>query len=657
MQHNFSPARVNKWTASLRPPDDAAARLNYYDELLSGWDFRIGLLAFTVAVLTALQRYYLDKPFGSAGDYINLLLVGLATRTALDAIATAFDWYHAGPRRAAWTRGSPVECRLCGRPRVRVCVCCCSPARGRARPGDAAPGSMSLPVSLADLAAAAGLRRDDPSTLPIDIVRLSFASPDWRSGELARRRSAILAALATAGESGARIPLPLSPRMWRERLLRADVADARLASAILGRRPAALIYHGLLALDEETLAWIEANPAVLDVFQKHPGATAVYARSIHVRSGAVVTPGDNAKEIWRAIVGADPANPAAFIPKLLASRNGAAAAFYDLVAHLDAPRQRFVLGSPADPKRADRAMRVFRGGQPARPHPGGSRTIPSRGRTSMPRWCSGRFCSTSAASRSVPRSDVLAEAFGEAGWDYGPVDAEWLAANVLKAAPGEARRRLDTLLFAQRGLASESTSSPTAMVPVLRDFPRYPALMLALEASGVRSASTYSAAVRVAADLAGDDEATAVFQAGLTIVDRARVAGTLRADYAGTLSSSLIRAAGPSPARVGLLDWLKGTLLTALRRAATAPQTQAADAEALVLGALAGPARNAPPAVEWEGERYSVDLAHPELRRLTVLRKRQQEPPLGDALATASVRNMSALSQSLTALVYALALG
>ena len=56
LQHNFSPARVNKWTASLRPPDDAAARLNYYDELLSGWDFRIGLLAFTVAVLTALPK-------------------------------------------------------------------------------------------------------------------------------------------------------------------------------------------------------------------------------------------------------------------------------------------------------------------------------------------------------------------------------------------------------------------------------------------------------------------------------------------------------------------------------------------------------------------------------------------------------------------------
>ena len=147
-----------------------------------------------------------------------------------------------------------------------------------------------------------------------------------------------------------------------------------------------------------------------------------------------------------------------------------------------------------------------------------------------------------------------------------------------------------------------------------------------------------------------------MFQAGLTIVDRARRAGTLSADQARTLIDSLIRAAGPSPARFGLLSWLKGDLLTALRRASAATPSQPADAEALVLGALAGPAGNAP-VIEWEGERYSVDLAQPELRRLTVLRRRQQETPLGDALTAATARNMSALSQSLTALVYALALG
>ena len=45
-------------------------------------------------------------------------------------------------------------------------------------------GSMPVPVSLAELATAAGLQRADPSTLPIDIVRVFFAGPErvrvWR---------------------------------------------------------------------------------------------------------------------------------------------------------------------------------------------------------------------------------------------------------------------------------------------------------------------------------------------------------------------------------------------------------------------------------------------------------------------------------------------
>ena len=100
-----------------------------------------------------------------------------------------------------------------------------APARPHARADAVMPGSMSIPVSLANLAAAAGLHRDDPSTLPIDIIRLSYASPDWRSDELGRRRTAIKTALETAGDSGARIPLPLSPRLWRAHLLGSQVPE------------------------------------------------------------------------------------------------------------------------------------------------------------------------------------------------------------------------------------------------------------------------------------------------------------------------------------------------------------------------------------------------------------------------------------------------
>ncbi len=88
------------------------------------------------------------------------------------------------------------------------------------------PGSMSIPVSLGELAAAAGLERIDPSTLPLDIVRLAFASPDGAPNQQASRRSAILRVLESRGDSGDRIPLPLHPRIWRAHVLSADVASA-----------------------------------------------------------------------------------------------------------------------------------------------------------------------------------------------------------------------------------------------------------------------------------------------------------------------------------------------------------------------------------------------------------------------------------------------
>lgn len=532
-----------------------------------------------------------------------------------------------------------------------------SPQPG-ARAGAAMPGTMSIPVTLADLAAAAGVSRVDPTTLPIDIVRIAFSSPEQSADGSVRRRAAIARALDAAGESGDRMPLPLSPRIWREHVLRADVPDARLAATILGRRATALLYHGLLALDAETLAWIEANPAVLDAFLKNPAAAAVYARSIHIRNGAVVTPGDEAAGIWTAIIGADPANPASFIPKLLASRYGLAAAFYDAVAHLDAARQRFLLGAPATPQRRERALKLFE-------------------TASRERWpwrlddypflrpdvdAALLFRQVTFDDRGIPTGPssrrLWARVFGDADRTDGAIDAEWLAAKLLlKRAQGVARLRLDTFLFAQRALASDTAADPAALLAALRDFHRYPVLMLTLETNGVRTAATYAAAGRAAAALGRDDEAIGVFQGGLAVVDRARLSGMLGAEDARTLIASLTDAAVSRSAREALLSWLKDDLLTALRRSRAASNAHDDGAEALVLNALAGtdPIERTP--VEWEGQQYLVGLGASELRRLTQIRRAQQEVTLDEALASATSRDLSTLAYSLTALVYATAFG
>ena len=68
------------------------------------------------------------------------------------------------------------------------------------------------------------------------------------------------------------------------------------------------------------------------------------------------------------------------------------------------------------------------------------------------------------------------------------------------------------------------------------------ALMLVLESNGFQSAAAYAEAARAAAALGSDEEAMALFQGTIAIVDRARQAGTLSRLEARSLIDSLVRA-------------------------------------------------------------------------------------------------------------------
>ena len=518
-----------------------------------------------------------------------------------------------------------------------------------------APGTMSIPVTAADLAAAAGLTRDDPATLPLDIVRLTFPSPEGPGAAPDGRIVAIKKALDRVGSRG-RLPLPLTPATWRTHVLRAEVPGDRLASVILGTRPTALLYHGLLALDPPTLAWLEANPAVLDPLLKHPGATAAFARSIHVRGGAVVTPGEDANAVWQAIVGADPGNAVSFVSSLVTARAGRVAAFYDAVAHLDAAHQRFVIGAPGQANRVDRA-----------------RELAGAVTHDMSRWRLEEypfvradldapllFRQVALDERGVPLGPpqrAWAKAFNGAPDADAPVDAQWLVEHVLKGEGVTSRRRFEAFRFAQRVLPSENAAPLPIVADALRDFLRVPALMLTLESAGMRGAPIYAAAGKAAAALGGDEQALILFQGGVSLVERARAAGTLDAVEAQRLLGSLMNAAVARSSRASLLGWLTTELLPSFKSRVPIASGQPDDAEEIALRAMAGPAPAAPVVIEWEGQRYAVDLSHPELRRLKLLRRSQQEPPLGDALASATPRKLATLANSLAALVYAVAMG
>ena len=524
-----------------------------------------------------------------------------------------------------------------------------------ARADEGALASLRLPLPAAELATALGIHRVDPSTMPVDIVRLAFASPDNASAPETAVRARLAEALARTGR-GDLIPLPLSPRVWTQHVLRGPVSEDRLAAAIFSRRATALLYHGLLGMDLDTLAWIERNPVVLRVLAANAGTTAVFAGAIRIREGVVETPGEDARDVWTALVGADPAQPQSFIERLLTTGAGSLAAFYDTVTRLDGAHQALAIGRRGDAGRIEHARQIL----------AASTAQPSG-------WSSDRpflrpeiellsvLRSIAVDERGVPQppaSRVLwSKVFGRGSAGDEPVDGAWLARQMLDAAPGVGRRRLEAFRFAQRALGT-TPSNDADLVVVLRDHARFPALLGILESFGERDAGAYAAAARVAATIEDDEPALRMFQSALAIVDRAHRSGTLDDDAARALSRSLTGAAAQRQRRQAQAGWFAEALLPALRRSLTPPNGDGArDAERLVLEALAGRPLAPPIVVRWEGDDYTADVAPAELRRLSRIRRGQNEATLDTAMSAAAQGDTEPLANSLSALVYACALG
>ena len=537
--------------------------------------------------------------------------------------------------------------------------------RGSAAAQSAPSAGMVLPVPAAQVASALGLTRSDTANLPLDLVRALYAAPEGISDAEAPVRAAVQHLLNQTGGQGDRLPLPLGSAIWRDRLLLENVPEQRLASAILGRRSTALLYHGLLALDEETLRWLALSPGALDHLRRRPAVTAVFARSLHIRNGAIVTPGEKADEVWAALVGAEPSQPESFIGHLLDARGGRLAFLFDTVMHLDAAHQRFALTAARGESRIARARALL--GAVAESAPSWKIeerpfTRPDVDVSHLLRLVS---LTEDAAIVGATSRGIWERAFdnridmsGDAADDV-PIDAAWLAGKVLRASATTARQRLDMFLCAQRVLPDAAGAPPTAVLEALRGLARYPALMLTLDRNGVRGVLAYSAAARGAAAVEHDPDALALSQSLLAVIDRAQRASTLHADVAAPLYSSLLEVAASGRATgSSMAQWTSARLLPALRTAIAGNHRTPDDPETIVMRALAGPLTESPPTVEWEGRKYQVDVAAAEFRRIARVRKGQAEASLGPALAAASsAQGVRDLTQSLAALVYAVALG
>jgi hypothetical protein len=446
------------------------------------------------------------------------------------------------------------------------------------------------------------------------------------------------------------LPLPLSPRIWREVVFHGKVDEDSLFGAIVGDRTAALLYHGLLSLDGETLAYFGSRPHLLsNIARQHPGVFAVCARSIHIRAGQVQLPGGPAAEpLWDALTAARAEQADAFVSALLGRSGGGLAYFYDALAHLDPPHLRFALGT--DVRRFRALYTAFVGVSPTWQIEAHPFTRPDRDGAHL--LAQLRVESTGALGPPAS-ADLWARAFGETSptddeMRARPIalepaaDAAAIAAIVLRPEPGQRRRqRLEALLFAQRVFARARPDEMGSVYVAVQGFTRFETLALTFERIGINDPAVYARAMRCAARLSdlGSPRrvATALsqFQGALALVDRLVSRDALEIQQAARLVESLVAAPlSENGYRGAVATWMSAELLPVLRARLGEPALDSA--EDLALEGLAGmrPAIVVPDLpIDWEGEVYRLDPAASELDRLLRVRRKQAGNRLDEALA------------------------
>ena len=436
------------------------------------------------------------------------------------------------------------------------------------------------------------------------------------------------------------VPVPLSALVWSEAVFHRQIPRSELFSALVTDRQAALLSHGLAAVDDETLQFLIEHPAVITRLYEHtPGAFAAFGGSLHVHQGHIVVPGGEAAVgLWEAALDEKVSRPDRFIRELFGRDDGRFAYVYDALAHFDSARAAFALGlwikesgsrvdrfnalmsAAVGIKEWDINARVFT--RPAndpmmllarvRAEPSGA---PMR-----PAWR--LFWSRAFDGTDLPDNPARQLR----SFDHeGTIDAAWLADAQLSTDNTGRADRLDQFAFGQRVFGSADEGAlPDALVAV-RGFQRYRMLMLTLERMGVKTPAVYAGAARRASALSRLDAnrgftALGQFQGVVALLAGMARVRSLDAANIESLVASLSAVAPNEDGRYagGVARWVQGTL------GPTLPHVD--DIDAAVAMALAGSrgggTKETAAIVSWESRNYRLDLVAPELHRLTSVREK-----------------------------------
>jgi hypothetical protein len=509
-----------------------------------------------------------------------------------------------------------------------------------ARAADARPGALgaiAIPGGADALATAAGLPVPAPrGTLALEVIRRLHGTAEGDAAAAARRQ-AVAAVLAQPAAADT-MPLPFDDGLWSRVIFARKVPPAGVAAAVLSTPRAAWFYYGAAGLDDEMRAWFRERPHRLLRINAQVGAFAAFGPSLHVRDGRMVSPGGAAADpLWKALVDASPAEPEAFVDKLLEARAGRIAWLYDTVSRLDAGMQRHLLEGDGALDRLRRLAEVF------------GRVNPEWRIEDRPLWRPLVDPATLLLELEARADGSLAlpDAAAWTGTLGRPVqiDAAWVVDHVFAGDPAGLRDRFDLALFAMRWTRD---GREPASRGVLDLFAEAPALALSLERIGVRdnAVATRLQGLLQTSAVREDALALRLVQASLAIVERAVLAGSVDATIAAGWLTSLVDRIDADGAGKGVAAWITGAVAPAMAKLAPA-----AVVDDRLAAALAGPSPADPVRVEWEGQRYLVDRAAATRARIERVREAQGRPSVDAALA-----DPAALADALMALIYASAL-
>ena len=499
----------------------------------------------------------------------------------------------------------------------------------------------------------------DRGRFMFDVTRILYENPGGRKPSVA----AFLLNLAQPAQRAAHdgdgvdrgatdvVPVPLTADVWGRAIFRRKIARDELVGAIVADHTAALLCHGLAALDDQTLQYFVEHVSMLTrIAERSAPVFAAFSSSLHIHASRVVPPGgDDAVALWEAVVGEKVNHPEAFVLRLFELSDGRVAHLFDTIGQLDAPRRAFALGLwiPDATLRLERfkvlgtaginAYRDWHVRQLPFSHASYDLTMTLMRVTvdagGVPRQPAARgFWSRVFAGSELPDDPARQMR----AIDEDPFDAPWLVEAVASGDIRQRADRLDQIAFAQR-VFGEGGDRQDVFVAV-RAMARYRMLMLTLERIGIRSPAVFASAARQAARLGGLDGrralvAEAQFQGALALIRRMTAVRSIDTPFAQNLVEGLVALPFSEQGRYAgaVAEWIPRALMKAAPPASTR--------EAALLAILAGPASADGQTVRvvWEGQRYRLDLGAAERLRLERVREKQEALPIDVAFDVSAV--------------------